>query len=183
MNPKLTPDFPIERARLRNIRPLVLTFVGITAGYGFTLSAHHIVLPLVFQFLISASATAILLLNGVLIADLYPGDSASVGAVMNLVRFFIGALAVGVVQLVFDRIGVPLTFLILGLAMLAFTLILIMQWFYGTKSRVGRQVASEQSTSVMSFMERGTSGIRELPGRIKGWSNRMAERIGGKLHF
>ncbi|TVY13550.1 Itaconate transport protein [Lachnellula arida] len=113
---KTLPDFPIERARLRNSWWIALIFICTTAGYGFSFSAPTIAPPLVLQFFIVSSATALLLLNGVLITDLYSGNG-SVTLAVNLIRFSMGALAVGTVQLALDRIGNGPTFLTLAMAL------------------------------------------------------------------
>lgn len=127
---KTLPDFPIERARLRNSWWIALIFICTTAGYGFSFSAPTIGPPLVLQFFIASSATALLLLNGVLITDLYSGNG-SVTLAVNLIRFSVGALAVGTVQLALDRIGNGLTFLTLAMVMLGLTPIMIVQWVFG----------------------------------------------------
>ncbi|RDL37280.1 uncharacterized protein BP5553_04713 [Venustampulla echinocandica] len=129
---KTLPDFPIERARLRNTWWITLAFIGATAAYGFSFSTSRklIVLPLVLQFFIACSATAILLLNGTLIADLHTGTVSATPAV-NCLRFLMGALFVGTVHPAIDRLGVRLTFLLMALVMLALTPIMVIQWFFG----------------------------------------------------
>ncbi|TVY45223.1 Itaconate transport protein, partial [Lachnellula subtilissima] len=127
---KTLPDFPIERARLRNSWWIALIFIGTTAGYGISFSAPTIAAPLILQFFIASSATALLLLNGVLVSDLYSGNG-SVTLAVNLIRFSTGALAVGTVQLALNRIGNAFTFLTLALVMLALSPIMIVQWVFG----------------------------------------------------
>ena len=129
LNFQLISEFYIVPIRLRSIWWItLLVFIGVTAGYGFSLNSKQIALPLILQFFIACSATGVLLLNGVLLADSRPGNSAAGTTTVNLVRFGIGALAVGVVQLLFDRIGAGFTFLIFAMATLALTLILALQW-------------------------------------------------------
>lgn len=134
---KLLPDFPIERARLRNSWWITLVFIGTTAGYGFSFLGSTIVGPLVLQFFIASSATALLLINGVLIADLYSGHG-SVTLAVNLIRFLMGALAIGTVQLALDRIGNGFTYLIMAVVMLSLTPITIVQWIFGRPWRAKR---------------------------------------------
>jgi hypothetical protein len=161
---KHNSDFPIERARLRNIWWITLLFTGATIGYGFSLSGKHIAIPLVMQFLVGFAATAILLANGVLISDLCPENLASVTAVINLVRYFTGALAVGVVQLLFWRVDTRFAFLIFAIATLVVTPILVVQWIFGVEWRIKERQNSEDR----SFLEqlRGlceTSLFAQLP--------------------
>ncbi|RAL67747.1 hypothetical protein DID88_008480 [Monilinia fructigena] len=98
-------DFPIEVARMRNIWWIVLIFVVATALYGFSLNLELIALPLVLQFFIAYTATAVFSLNSALVIDLYPGKSASATAVNNLIRCLIGAAGVAVVQMIIDVLG------------------------------------------------------------------------------
>lgn len=148
LSSKHNSDFPIERARLRNIWWITFLFIGATIGYGFALSSKHLAIPLVMQFLVAFGATAILLANGVLISDLCPEKLASVTAVINLVRFCMGALAVGVVQLLFDRLNAGFVFLVFAMATLAVTPILVLQWMFGVKWRTEQKLALRESSSM-----------------------------------
>lgn len=129
---KSLPDFPIERARLRNMWWITLIFIGSTCGYGFSfnLTSRYIAVPLTLQFLIAGSATAMLLLNGILVADFFKGN-ISVTPAVNMVRFLVGALAVGITQPAINHIGAGFTFFIMSMVMLSLCPILIMQWFLG----------------------------------------------------
>ncbi|KAH9205326.1 major facilitator superfamily domain-containing protein [Leptodontidium sp. 2 PMI_412] len=164
---KHNSDFPIERARLRNIWWISLLFIGATIGYGFSLSGNHIAIPLIMQFLVAFGATAILLANGVLISDLCPEDLASVTAVINLVRFCMGALAVSVVQLLFNRLDAGFVFLVFAMATLAVTPILVLQWMFGVKWRMEGKSSSEESTSLDRPRVLLMSPFNPLPS----WSN------------
>jgi hypothetical protein len=134
------PDFPIERARLRSAWWIMLIFIGTTIGYGFSLYAPSVLRLLVLQFFIAGNATAILLINSVLITDLHP--SSPVTAAINLVRFSLAGLMIGVIQLVIDRIGTGFAFFALGILMLGLTPIMIVQWIYGGKWRSEKQISS-----------------------------------------
>ncbi|KAI9649105.1 hypothetical protein NHQ30_001672 [Ciborinia camelliae] len=105
-------DFPIEVARMRNIWWIVLIFVITTALYGYSLSLEIMALPLILQFFIAYTATAVFSLNSALVIDLYPGKSASATAVNNLIRCLLGAAGVAVVQMIIDVQGSGKTFLI-----------------------------------------------------------------------
>jgi MFS family permease len=167
----ILPDFPIERARLRNSWWITLIFIGTTAGYGFSFSTSTIAAPLILQFFIASSATALLLLNGVLIADLYSGHG-SVTLAVNLIRFSMGALAVGTVQLAMNRIGNGLTFLIMAMVMLGLSPIMIVQWVFGRPWRARRdstwprrKLSADLTLPVRAMTERILSFIkrRRLP--------------------
>ena len=157
-------DFPIERARLRNMWWVTLLFIGATIGYGFSLPSKHIAIPLAMQFLVAFGATAILLTNGVLISDLCPENLVSVTAIINLVRYCTGALAVGVVQLLFVRFDTRYTFLIFALTTLVVTPILVIQWMFGVKWRMEEKNQSEDGTVLdRSKGLYGTKFFKRLP--------------------
>ncbi|KAA8572771.1 hypothetical protein MFRU_003g01070 [Monilinia fructicola] len=124
-------DFPIEVARMRNIWWIVLIFVIATAFYGFSLNLELIAIPLVLQFFIAYTATAVFSLNSALVIDLYPGKSASATAVNNLIRCLIGAAGVAVVQMIIDILGSGVTFAIFAGVTLACSPCLIVEWYYG----------------------------------------------------
>jgi len=145
---KHNSDFPIERARLRSIGWISLIFIGATIGYGFSLSSKHLAIPLVMQFLVAFGATCILLANGVLISDLCLENLASVTTIINLVRYCMGALAVGVVQLLFYRLDAGFVFLVFAMATLAVTPILVLQWMFGLKWRIEKLQGETDSESV-----------------------------------
>lgn len=110
---KTHENFPIELARLKNSWVLVLIFVVTTGLYGWSLELH-IAIPLILQFFIAYTATAIFSINSALIIDLYPAKSASATAVNNLIRCTIGAIGVSVVQYIIDAIDAGAGFLILA---------------------------------------------------------------------
>lgn len=114
LNKKALSDFPIEKARLRSSYPLITTFILTTALYGYSIRSHILALPLILQFFIAYTATAIFTQNSALVVDLYPGKSASATACNNLIRCLIGAVGVAVVQYAIDGVGVGPCFLLLA---------------------------------------------------------------------
>lgn len=128
---KSLPDFPVERARLRNTWWLTILFVAATAGYGFSFLPGKIVLPLLLQFFITLTGTTLLLLNGVLVTDVNTMSRTGVVAAVNMVRLLMGALAVGVVQLFFERIGIGFTFLAMAMIVVMISPLLLLYWVSG----------------------------------------------------
>ncbi|QSZ30773.1 hypothetical protein DSL72_000331 [Monilinia vaccinii-corymbosi] len=124
-------DFPIEVARMRNSWWIVFIFVISTALYGYSIQLEMIALPLVLQFFIAYTATAVFSLNSALIIDLYPGKSASATAVNNLIRCLIGAAGVAVVQMIIDALGSGVTFLIFSGVTLGCSPCLVVEWYCG----------------------------------------------------
>jgi hypothetical protein len=151
LNFKSLEDFPIERARIRNLWWITLVFITTVGGYGFSFQkkSHSIAAPLIIQFIIGASATAMLLLNSVLIGDL-SRQRVSVGPAMNLVRFLLTGLAIGTVQPSLDKIGPGFTFLVMSLIMLSATPTMLLLWFFG-KPWVARRNSSWPKPRLIKF--------------------------------
>lgn len=138
LNEKTDTSFPIEKARLRNVWWIVAIFIVTTAAYGFSLNIPNMALPLVLQFIIAYTATALFSLNSALVIDLYPGAPASATAVNNLMRCSVGALGVAVVQLVIDSMGAGFSFLLFAGITGLCTPLLVVAWFYGPGWRGAR---------------------------------------------
>jgi MFS family permease len=139
LDKKNLADFPLEKSRLRNIWWIVLIFVITTTLYGFSLRLNHLAAPLILQFFIAYSATAVFSLNSALVIDLYPGASASATAVNNLMRCSVGAVGVAFVQLIINGIGAEATFLMFGVVTAAFSPLLVVEWIYGQGWRLARK--------------------------------------------
>lgn len=138
LNKKSLADFPLERSRLRSIWWIVTIFIISTSCYGFSTNLAEMPIPLLLQFLIAYSATAIFSLNSALVIDLYPGASASATAVNNLIRCTLGAVGVGVVQLVIERVGAGITFAALAGLTVGLSPLLVSEWFFGEGWRRAR---------------------------------------------
>lgn len=108
----ISTSFPITPKRLLSGVTTTVVFGAATATFGFSLQLKLIFLALILQFIIASTATSILLLNGVMISNLQPDTSGSLTAVINLVRFALGATAVGTIWLLVDWVGVPLAFVV-----------------------------------------------------------------------
>ncbi|KAK4160170.1 major facilitator superfamily domain-containing protein [Cladorrhinum sp. PSN259] len=144
LNRKKLADFPVSRARLRSSWYLIVLFVGAVAGYGFAISSpllqdkKGMVLPLVLQFAIAFTATAVFTQNSALMVDLYPGASASATAVNNLMRCALGAVGVAGVQFIIDQIGAGITFLVFACVAALTSPLMVLQRVYGEKWRAER---------------------------------------------
>lgn len=131
-------DFPIQVARMRNVWWIVLIFIVTTALYGYSLNLEIIALPLVLQFFIAYTATAVFSSNSALVIDLYPGKSASATAVNNLIRCLLGAGGVAVVQMIVDSLGSGMTFLIFAGVTLGCSPLLLLEWYHGARWKMER---------------------------------------------
>jgi hypothetical protein len=146
LNQKTLTDFPVERARQRNLQWVVLAFIVATGFYGFSLQLS-IAVPLVLQFFIALTSTAVFSSNSALIIDLYPGASASATAVNNLMRCSVGAAGVAVVQVMIDALSAGMTFLVLAILVAAFAPLLYVESNWGPVWRQQRTERLQQDAS------------------------------------
>ena len=133
-------NFPIEKARLLSIFPLLAISTSATIGFGWALKQHtSIAVPLVLTFFSGASQVAIFTVCGTLLTDLNPDQSATVQAGYNLIRCTLSAGGLAALQALIDGIGVGWCFTvysILGALCIPCAMLLRshgMQWRTGLK--------------------------------------------------
>lgn len=148
-------DFPLESTRLAQLPTMTAAFIFSVVIYGFSVtSGQSLVVPLVAQFLIGYSSTAVLNLNNTLTVDLYPGKSAAATAVNNLARCLVGAVGVSLVDVALARVDAQWLFLILaGGVMLATPLAWAegkygMEWRRQRKERLQRKAEAAAAGGV-----------------------------------
>ncbi|KAL4940474.1 hypothetical protein BDV06DRAFT_224047 [Aspergillus oleicola] len=117
--------FPYIKARMR-LMPLFSIILLISlALYGPSFEFRHgptqfigdgpdIAAPLVLQFVIGYSATAIFNVNSTVLIDLFPGRPAGATALNNLVRCLVGAAGVAGIEPLLKAIGVLRAFLVVA---------------------------------------------------------------------
>lgn len=132
-------DFPLEATRLAQLPVMTAAFCFAVVIYGFSISTGTtLVVPLVAQFVIGYSSTAILNLNNTLTVDLYPGKSAAATAVNNLARCLMGAVGVSFTDLALENIAAEWLFLIVAGIVLAATPMAWAESTYGMRWRSQR---------------------------------------------
>ncbi|CAN8100270.1 unnamed protein product [Discula destructiva] len=138
-------DFPLEATRLAQLPIMTAAFCFAVVIYGFSVSSGQaLVVPLVAQFVIGYSSTAVLNLNNTLTVDLYPGKSAAATAVNNLARCLVGAVGVSLTDLALEGMKAEWLFLILAGAVLAATPMAWAESTYGMKWRSQRRMRQQQ---------------------------------------
>ncbi|KAI0809823.1 MFS general substrate transporter [Xylaria sp. FL0064] len=144
-------DFSIERARLRHLPWVTALFIVSVGLYGFTVEVSPLIsdsgwiaVPLLLQFLIAATSNAVFAMNQTIVSDLCPGKGASATAINNLVRCELGAVGVGVAQVIVDRFGPAWSFLGLALFSVACTPIAVITWIYGSRWRATRMMRQKK---------------------------------------
>ncbi|KAG9233736.1 major facilitator superfamily domain-containing protein [Amylocarpus encephaloides] len=144
LNEKELADFPIERSRMRNMWWHVLIFVVTVAAYGYSLNLRTLFVPLILQFCISYTATAIYSLNSALLIDLHPAAFASITAVNGLIRYSMSAAGVAVVLIVTDSIGAGSAFLFFAGITAGLSPLIWMEWEKGQSWRNERRMRMER---------------------------------------
>ncbi|KAL2197115.1 major facilitator superfamily domain-containing protein [Corynascus similis CBS 632.67] len=103
---KKSPEFPLEKTRLRGIYVLTATTVIGIIGYGLTLKYRwHIAVMLVMQLLTGTATAATFTLCGTLLTDLNMNRSATAQAASNLVRCLSAGGAVAILQPMVENLG------------------------------------------------------------------------------
>jgi multidrug resistance protein len=116
-NPRSTSlaNFPIERARLRSVFPIIIVNSIATTAYGWTLHREaHIAVLLVVQFFSGAAQVFVFVTCGTLLTDLNPGRSSTVQASYSLVRCALSAAGVAALDAMIRGIGIGWCFTIFG---------------------------------------------------------------------
>lgn len=141
-------DFPLEATRLAQLPIITAAFVISVLIYGFSVSSgQSLLVPLVAQFVIGYSSTAVLNLNNTLTVDLYPGKSAAATAVNNLARCLVGALGVSFTELALERIQAQWLFLILSVVVVLATPLAWAEGKFGMEWRRQRRERLQQKAA------------------------------------
>ncbi len=109
-------DFPLEKARIQLIFPLIFIGAGACTGYGWALERQtSVAVPLVLSFFIGICVTWPFQVMNLLIVDLYPGAPATATAANNLVRCLLGAASTASIEYIIRGIGRGWAFTLLAL--------------------------------------------------------------------
>jgi hypothetical protein len=151
--------FPIERARLEIIWPLLTVGLSCVLCYGWVLERNApLAAPLVLLFFIgkcimlvrSMLTPAGLCVNGsfnilsTLVVDLYPQSPSTATAANNLVRCMMGAGGTGIINIMVRRMGRGWCFTFIALVCFAAMPLLLVELKYGAGWREERRVRIEK---------------------------------------
>ncbi|KAL2871161.1 major facilitator superfamily domain-containing protein [Aspergillus lucknowensis] len=142
-----TRDFPYIRARLRLMPLYSAVLVVCLAAYGpsFEFNDLHryftpnLAAPLILQFLIAFSATAIFNVNSTVLVDCFPDRAAGATALNNLVRCLLGAAGVSVVQPLIGAVRAMRAFFIVAGVVALCTPLIWVEWRWGERWRRERE--------------------------------------------
>ncbi|KAI4910506.1 uncharacterized protein J4E92_010434 [Alternaria infectoria] len=99
-------DFPIERARFRNMVPLILIETALVIGYGWTVQQHtHPAVPLVLEFFVSALATLLSHTANALLVDVFPEVPSTAYASGQLARGAFSAASAAIIDPLVRAVG------------------------------------------------------------------------------
>lgn len=99
-------DFPIEKARIQVIWPLLYTGIATILCYGWVLEREaHLAAPLVLQFIMGVCLTGAFNVMSTMLIDLYPLSPATATAANNLVRCLMGAAGTAVIIQMVNGMG------------------------------------------------------------------------------
>ncbi|CEO59339.1 hypothetical protein PMG11_04018 [Penicillium brasilianum] len=140
-------DFPYVQARLRLMPIFSIVIVISLALYGPSfefndLRKHfgpNLAAPLILQFLIAFSATAIFNINSTVLIDCFPELPARATALNDLCRCLLGAAGVSVIQPLIGVVKAMKAFFIVSGAVLLFTPLIWVEWKWGEKWRQERE--------------------------------------------
>jgi hypothetical protein len=98
--------FPIERARLELIWPILSLGLACILCYGWVLEKNaHLAAPLVLHFFIGLCVNGSFNILSTLVVDLYPQSPSTATAANNLVRCFFGAGGTGIITIMISNMG------------------------------------------------------------------------------
>ena len=133
-------DFPLENIRLRTLWLWSGVQCAAVIIFGWTLQYHvHIAVPIICTFFLGWAATSVISTVTTFMVDVFPEQSASATAALNLVRCLMAAGAMAGVLPIVNLIGVGWTFTIVFFIELSSLLLVLLQLRYGAKKRKARE--------------------------------------------
>jgi MFS family permease len=146
-------DFPGVKVRLRHV-PLfsVILIVSLVLyGPSFEINDLHkyfvanLAAPLILQFIIAFTATAIFNINSTVLIDCFPDRPASATALNNLCRCLLGAAGVSAIQPLINAVRAMRAFTIVSGMVLLCTPLIWVEWKWGEKWRREREKRLEEA--------------------------------------
>ncbi|KAK4244886.1 major facilitator superfamily domain-containing protein [Corynascus novoguineensis] len=134
-------NFPIEKARIQPLYPILSVGVAGVICYGWVLQAEtNLAGPLVLLFVVGLCVTGSFSILNTLIVDLYPEAPATAVAANNLVRCLFGAAGTAFIESMLGALGRGWTYTFWALVLVAFSPILWVLTVRGPRWREARRV-------------------------------------------
>ncbi|PVH82055.1 MFS general substrate transporter [Cadophora sp. DSE1049] len=138
-------QFPIERARLEIIWPILYFGLACNLCYGWVLEKEaNLAAPLILQFFIGLCINGSFNILSTLIVDLYPQSPSTATAANNLVRCFVGAGGTGIINIMINRMGRGWCFTFIALVCIAASPMLWVEMKWGPTWREERMVRMDK---------------------------------------
>ncbi|KAK0642000.1 major facilitator superfamily domain-containing protein [Cercophora newfieldiana] len=133
--------FPIEKARIQPVVPVLILGIVSTICYGWTLQAEtHVAGPLVLLYIIGLCVTGSFSILNTIVVDLYPEAPATAIAANNLVRCLFGAGGTAVIEPMLKALGRGWTFTFWALILVVFSPMLYILTRIGPRCREERRL-------------------------------------------
>ena len=146
--------FPIERARLEIIWPLLSFGLACVLCYGWVLEKNaNLAAPLVLQFFIGLCVNGAFNILSTLVVDLYPQSPSTATAANNLVRCFMGAGGTGIINIMIESMGRGWCFTFLALVCIVAMPMLLVELKWGPIWREERRVRMEKDAEEKKMAE------------------------------
>ncbi len=134
-------NFPIEKARVQVMYPLLVLGIGAMVGYGWVLQFEvHFAAPLVLQFVIGICLVGCFDVMSVMLVDLYPQSPATATAANNLMRCWLGAVATATILQLIEAMGRGWSFTFIAAVLILFSPMLWIEVKWGPSWREERRV-------------------------------------------
>ena len=137
--------FPIEKARIQVIWPLLYLGLATLCSYGWALKQNPpLAVPLILQFILGFCLTGSFNVISTMLVDLYPLSPATATAANNLVRCFMGAAGTAVIIQMIDKMGRGWCFTFIATVCFVASPLLCAELKWGPKWREERRVRVEK---------------------------------------
>ncbi|EFY91654.1 hypothetical protein MAC_02244 [Metarhizium acridum CQMa 102] len=132
--------FPIEKARINIVWPLVYVGAAATMGFGWAAEKQaHMAAMLTLTFVMALSLTACYNSMNLLLVDLYPNSPSTASAANNLTRCLMAAGGSAVIEPMIRAMGTGWAYTLVGLVMIVLSPMLLAVTRYGPKWREERR--------------------------------------------
>ncbi|KAG8425868.1 hypothetical protein J3459_008659 [Metarhizium acridum] len=133
--------FPIEKARINIVWPLIYVGAAATMGFGWAAEKQaHMAAMLTLTFVMALSLTACYNSMNLLLVDLYPNSPSTASAANNLTRCLMAAGGSAVIEPMIRAMGTGWAYTFVGLVMIVLSPMLLAVTRYGPKWREERRV-------------------------------------------
>jgi MFS family permease len=152
-------DFPIEKARLLPVYPILSVGIAAVICYGWVLHAEtNLAGPLVLLFVVGLCVTGSFSILNTLLVDLYPEAPATAVAANNLVRCLFGAAGTAFIESMLRAMGRGWTYTFWALVLVIFSPILWVLTVKGPRWREERRVREVKAEEKKAAASAGESG-------------------------